>query len=81
MKRVIFACIEKTLHFQLKEDMVHVSAAREVKEEVERYKQQLEQNKHKTAYRIIEENMQADDSIIMKVKLQYNKVPCGDYLN
>ena len=43
MKRVIFACIEKTLHFQLKEDMVHVSAAREVKEEVERYKQQLEQ--------------------------------------
>ena len=81
MKRIIFACIDKTLHFQLKEDMVHVSAAREVREEVDRYKKQLEQNKNKTAYKIIEETIQADDSIILKVKLQYNKVPCGDYLN
>lgn len=79
MKRIQAACIEKTLHFQLKEDLEHSMAAVAVKREVAAYKETLD--RHNTAYRIVEERTEPDDSIILKIKMQYNRVPVGDYLS
>ena len=39
MKRIKAACLEQTVHFQLKDDLGHAAAARAVKEEYEHYKQ------------------------------------------
>lgn len=52
MKRIKAACLEQTIHFQLKEDMGHAAATRAVKEEVESYKSKLEHGRMK--YAIIE---------------------------
>ena len=79
MKRVKSACICQTLHFMLKEDVEHDDAVRLVKEEVAHYKANLDRNR--TAYRIVEEIPQDDDSMIVKVIKQYNACPVGDYLN
>lgn len=79
MKRVKAACICQTLHFMLKEDVEHTFAARQVKEEVAHYKNTLERNH--TKYKILEETVQPDDSIIIKIIKQYNSSPVGDYLN
>ena len=79
MKRVKAACICQTLHFMLKKELGHNYAAEQVKKEVEHYKQSLDR-KH-TQYRIVEETVQPDDSIILKVIKQYNQSPVGDYLN
>ena len=78
MKRVKAACICQTLHFMLKEDVGHDYAVRLVKEELEHYKEKLEQNK--TQYRIVEEMPQSDGSIMIKIIKQYNQSPVGDYL-
>lgn len=56
MKRIQSACIQKTLNFQLKEDLGHVAATGEVKKEVERYKAQLDRSK--TRYKILDERTQ-----------------------
>lgn len=79
MKRVKAACICQTLHFMLKEELGHEFAAKQVKNEVEHYKQTLERNR--TQYKIVEETVQPDDSIIIKIIKQYNQSPVGDYLN
>lgn len=79
MKRVKAACICQTLHFMLKEDMDHSLAAKLVKEEVAAYKRTLERNR--TQYKIIEETVQPDDSIIIKIIKQYNTSPVGNYLD
>lgn len=79
MKRVKAACICQTLHFMLKEDLEHTYAAKQVRDEVEHYKQMLERNR--VRHRIVEETVQPDDSIIIKVIKQYNQSPVGEYLN
>ena len=79
MKRVKVACICQTLHFMLKEDVVHSYAVKIVQEEVARYKASLEKNR--TQYKIISEETQPDDSVIIKIIKQYNTSPVGDYLN
>lgn len=79
MKRIQSACICQTLHFILKDDIDHAVAAKQVSEEVEHYKNALE--KTRTQYRIVEETVQSDDSVIIKVIKQYNASPVGDYLN
>ena len=79
MKRIKFACLEKTMHFILKEDMEHDAAVAVVRMEAENYKASLE--KSRTQYRILEESEQPDGSIIIKLKMQYNNVPVGDYLD
>ena len=70
MKRIKAACLEQTVHFQLKDDLGHAAAARAVKEEYEHYKMQLERSR--TRYKIVEETVQPDDSILIKIKKQYN---------
>ena len=79
MKRVKAACICQTLHFLLKEDVEHNHAVKQVEQEVEQYKKNLEQNH--TQYKIVEQTSEPDGSIIVKVIKQYNTSPVGDYLN
>ena len=50
MKRIKAACLEQTVHFQLKDDLGHAAAARAVKEEYEHYKMQLERSRTKYAH-------------------------------
>lgn len=78
MKRIQAACICQTLHFQLKENVDHVSAVRGVQEDVSHYKHQLERSH--TKYKILEEAEQPDSSVIIKIIKQYNQSPVGDYL-
>ena len=79
MKRVKAACITQTLHFLLKEDVGHDYAVKLVSEEVKKYKEQLDKNK--TQYKILSEETQADGSVIMEIKKQYNASPVGNYLD
>lgn len=78
MKRIKAACICQTLHFMLKEDVDHDWAVKQVVQEVEQYKRNLERNR--TQYRIVEQTEQPDGSIMVKVIKQYNSSPVGDYL-
>ena len=79
MKRVKAACICQTLHFMLKEDLDPALAARLVQDEVARYKRALDGNR--TKYRILEETLQSDGSVVIKLVKQYNQSPVGDYLD
>ena len=79
MKRVKAACICQTLHFMLKDDLAHDPAVKLVQEEVSKYKASLEKNR--TKYKIVGEEIQADGSVIIKIKKQYNASPVGDYLD
>ena len=79
MKRVKAACICQTLHFMLKEDLDPALAARLVQDEVARYKWSLDGNR--TKYRILEEALQSDGSVVIKLVKQYNQSPVGDYLD
>lgn len=78
MKRVKAACICQTLHFMLKEDVEHDEAVKLVNEEVEYYKKDLDRKN--IQYKIVEQVVQADGSIILKIMKQYNSSPVGDYL-
>lgn len=79
MKRIQSACICQTLHFMLKEDTEHNHALMLLKEEIEKYKTSLDKNR--TKYKIVEETVQNDGSVIMKIIKQYNAAPVGDYMN
>lgn len=79
MKRIKAACICQTLHFMMEEDVDRNYAERLVKEEAEHYKRSLERKN--TKYKILEETVQPDGSIMMKVIKQYNQSPVGDYLD
>ena len=79
MKRVKAACICQTLHFMLKEDAEHDWAVNQCRQDLEQYKRNLDRNR--TQYKIVEETVQPDGSIIVKVIKQYNSSPVGDYLN
>jgi len=79
VKRVKAACLLQTLHFQLKEDLEPALAVKAVQDEVAHYKAKLERNR--TAYRIDEETVQPDGSIVIRIRKQYNAVNTGDYLD
>ena len=79
MKRVKAACLLQTLHFQLKEELEHELAVKAVQNEVAHYKAQLERNR--TAFKIDEETVQPDGSILIRIRKQYNAVNTGEYLD
>ena len=79
MKRVKAACITQTLHFLLKEDISTDYAKKLVEEEVKKYKAGLD--KTGTKYKILSEETQADGSIVIEIKKQYNTSPVGSYLD
>ncbi|PWM40106.1 MAG: hypothetical protein DBX66_01130 [Clostridiales bacterium] len=78
MKRIKAACLEQTIHFELKEGLEPSKAAELAREELAGYKAALERKRVK--YKIVEETPQPDGSILLKIKKQYNFYSCGDYL-
>ena len=79
MKRVKAACICQTLHFMLEDGVDQALGAKLVQEDVAHYKKTLDRNR--TQYRIVEETLQPDGSVILKIIKQYNQSPVGDYLD
>ena len=79
MKRVRAACLYQTLHFLPKEDVDHATAVETVKAEVAHYKAQLERNQ--TAFKIDEETVLEDGSVLIRIRKQYNTVRVGEYLD
>lgn len=79
MKRVKAACLEQTLHFQLKDGVDPGLAKQQIKEEYETYK--LKMDRMNTKYRILSESEQPDGSLMIKIKKQVNAQPVGDYLD
>lgn len=79
MKRIKAACLEQTIHFQLKDGISSELAKQQVRQEYESYKKQMD--RHQTRYKIVEEIEQPDGSLIIKIKRQNNTQPVGDYLD
>lgn len=79
MKRIKAACLEQTIHFQLKDGISSELARQQVRQEYESYKAQMD--RHRTQYKIVEEGEQPDGSLLIKVKKQNNSQPVGDYLD
>lgn len=79
MKRIKAACLEQTIHFQLKDGISSELSKQQVRQEYESYKMQMD--RHRTQYKIIEEAEQSDGSLIIKIKRQNNTQPVGDYLD
>lgn len=79
MKRIKAACIKQTLHFLLKEDVNHDLAVKLVREEVDKYKMQLDRNR--TQYKILAESVEPDGSVMVEILKQYNTSPVGTYLD
>lgn len=79
MKRIRYACLEQTIHFQLKDDLPHDEAVRLVRREVENYRHGLERKGVK--HRIVSEEAQEDGSIVIMIRKQYNEHAVGDYLD
>ena len=79
MKHIQYACLNQVLHFQLKDGLPREWAIRQVQEEYEAYRRQLEARS--IAYRIVEEATQPDGSIKVRIKRQLNQYDVGNYLN
>jgi len=79
VKRIYAACINQTIHFQLKEGLARSLALKEVKSDFENYKNMLARNG--TKYRIVDETLKDDGSILIKVKKQVSGHDVGDYLD
>ncbi len=79
MKRIKAACLLQTIHFSLKEDVPHDVAVRGVRDELAHFKNMLDRNR--TKYRIIDEAVQPDGSIIVRLKKQYNSYSCEGYMD
>lgn len=78
MKRIQSACVCQTLHFSLKEPLSYEETLKQTSYEVKHYRDTLDHSR--VRYKILEENVQEDGSIIVKVIKQYNQSPVGDYL-
>lgn len=78
MKRIKAACLLQTVHFQLKDNLGHSAAVKNVQEEYASYKQRLERTR--TQYRIDREEVLPDGSILIEIRKQYNNHDCGDYM-
>ncbi len=79
MKRIKAACLEQTIHFQLKDELPLDLARQQTRQEYASYKAQLE--RHRTQYKIVAEQEQPDGSLIVKIKKQNNTQPVGAYLD
>lgn len=79
MKRIKEACLQQTVHFQLKDDLDHELAVKMVQEEYEHYKKMLERKNIK--YKISEEIPQEDGSLMIRIKKQYLHHEVGNYFD
>ena len=79
MKRIKAACLEQTIHFQLKEGAEPEAAREQVRQEYAFYKAQMD--RRRTPYKILAEQEQPDGSLIIQIKRQNNAQPVGSYLD
>lgn len=79
MKRIKAECLEQTIHFQLKDGLSMEDGKKQVRQEYESYKAQLD--RRRTQYKILDEIDQSDGSLIIRVKRQNNYHPVGNYLD
>ena len=79
MKRIKAACLEQTIHFQLKDGLTSEAARQQVHREYEAYKTQMD--RHGVRYRILAEQEQPDGSLVIQIKKQNNSQPVGGYLD
>lgn len=79
MKRIKAACLLQTVCFQTKDEIPTIYQKQQVQQEYEAYKKQLE--RRGTKFQILEEEMQENGSIIVKIKKQNNLQPVGDYFD
>ena len=81
MKRVKAACILQTLVFAQKDDCGLTREQLKINhDDVIRYKATMDRNR--TRYQIVEETEQADGSVLVRVRKQYNdKVDVSEYFN
>ena len=79
MKRIKAACLEQTIHFQLKDGLSPELARQQVRQEYEFYKAQMD--RRRTQYKIIQETEQPDGSLVIQIKKQNNTQPVGSYLD
>jgi hypothetical protein len=66
MKRVIGACVEQTQKFEMEKDL-------------ESYLNSLARKCVK--YKIVDRKQGSDNTIVLKIIMQYNGFPVGDYLD
>ena len=78
MKRIQSACLEQTIRFVIKDDIPREEARQMVQAEYRHYLEQMDRNR--TGYKVLEELPQADGSLIVRLKRQYNNYDVGDYL-
>ena len=78
MKRIQSACLEQTIRFVMKDDIPREEARQMVQAEYRHYLEQMDRNR--TGYKALEELPQADGSLIVRLKRQYNNYDVGDYL-
>ena len=81
MKRVKATCILQTLVFSQKPDCGLTREQLKInRSEVNHYKATMDRNR--TRYQIVEETEQADGSVLVRVRKQYNdKVDVSEYFN
>ena len=78
MKRIQAACLEQTVHFQVREPIPPDVVAAAVRQEYDHYRDLMD--RRRIPYRILEEATQPDGSLVIKIKKQYNNQPVGPYL-
>jgi hypothetical protein len=66
MKRVIGACVEQTQKFETEKDL-------------ERYISSLARKRVK--YKIVDRKQNSDNTVMLKIIMQYDSFPVGDYLD
>lgn len=79
MKRIQSACICQTLRFSLKDPLPAAQALSLNRDEVVRYRAQLERSG--TQYKLLEQIEEADGAIVLRIIKQYNTSPVGSYLD
>lgn len=79
MKRIESACLAQTVHFKLRDDIGSEAAKRGAAEEVSLYKEQLIKGRGK--YQLVDEAVQPDGSVVIKLLKQYSSYPTGSYLD
>ncbi len=79
MKRIKFACLSQTVHFERNEKLGQEEATRMALLERDRYLKRLEETG--TAYRIDQQYQLEDGTPVLVLRRQYNSYALGDYLN
>lgn len=79
MKRVKAACLLQTICFRSKEERPSAYEKQQIYKEYEDYKALMDARG--TKFEILEEGIQPDGSVLVKLKKQYNQQPVGEYFD